>query len=42
MLTVLREMAEAAEAAAPGLTLQELLERVIEAGWQSVQRTHNC
>ncbi len=39
MLTVLREMAEAAEAAAPGLTLHELLERVIEAGWQSVQRT---
>ena len=39
MLTVLREMAEAAEAASPVLSSAQLLERVIDAGWQSVQRT---
>lgn len=39
MLTVLREMAEAAEAASPALSLAQLLERLIDAGWRSVQRT---
>ena len=39
MLTVLREMTEAAEAAPPDLPLCELFARVIQAGWASVERT---
>lgn len=39
MLTVLREMAEAAEAAPPTAELEEMLRLVTEAGWDSVRRT---
>lgn len=42
MLTVLRDMAEAAEAigaAEPQIALAELVSRVVDAGWQSVERT---
>ncbi|NLE74454.1 MAG: DAK2 domain-containing protein [Actinobacteria bacterium] len=42
MLTVLREMAEAAEAIEaeePQVALSELVLRVVDAGWQSVERT---
>lgn len=39
MLTVIREMTEAAESAPTGLTLEELFRLVIDAGWASVERT---
>ncbi|MBN1631813.1 MAG: DAK2 domain-containing protein [Thermoleophilia bacterium] len=39
MLTVLREMAEAAEAAPQGLGRESLMAQVIAAGWKSVEKT---
>ncbi|MCL5736057.1 MAG: DAK2 domain-containing protein [Actinobacteria bacterium] len=39
ILTVLREMAEAASEAETSSALDELVERAVDAGWQSVQRT---
>jgi DAK2 domain fusion protein YloV len=39
MLTVLREMAEAAAAAPAGLDAKELMDQVIAAGWKSVEKT---
>jgi DAK2 domain fusion protein YloV len=39
ILTVLREMAEAAERAPEGLGMKPLMELVVAAGWKSVERT---
>jgi len=39
MLTVLREMAEAAAGGADGFDTGEFMEHVIDAGWKSVERT---
>jgi hypothetical protein len=39
ILTVLREMAEAAEAAPEGLGLKALMDLVVVSGWKSVERT---
>ncbi len=39
ILTVLKEMAEAAEAAPDGLDLKALMDVVVEAGWKSVEKT---
>ncbi len=39
ILTVLRQMAEAAEGAPAGLGLKGLMEAVVAAGWKSVERT---
>lgn len=39
MLTVLREMAEAASEAAEGTDLRAFLEEVVSAGWKSVEKT---
>jgi DAK2 domain fusion protein YloV len=39
ILTVLREMAEAAEQAPKGLGIEALMETVVAAGWKSVERT---
>ena len=39
MLTVLREMAESAEEASESESLRPFLERVIAAGWKSVEKT---
>lgn len=39
MLTVLREMAEAAAEAPAGLDTKELMDKVIAAGWKSVEKT---
>lgn len=39
ILTVLREMAEAAEAAPEGLEAKTLMDAVVAAGWKSVEKT---